>query len=155
MCWFHRRRHPFWVKRMEYFRWCGKCEVFWVFFFTIIKSFLHILSYWKVNYFSKQPCQYHKRKSDQTGLKLSYRGQDLPRWSSTEVVMLIALEGVHMEFTNKISHITSQKVVRIHSVKLNNLGSIYNHIKYYNLESESIYENQLCFHTLITIRNKY
>ena len=36
--------------------------------------------------------------------------------------MLIALEGVHMEFTNKISHITSQKVVRIHSVKLKNLG---------------------------------
>ena len=27
-----------------------------------------------------------------------------------------------MEFTNKISHITSQKVVRIHSVKLKNLG---------------------------------
>ena len=150
MCWFHRRMRPFWIKRMEYFRWCGKCE----YFFTIIKSFLHILSYWKVNYFSKQPCQYHKRKSDQTGLKLSYRGQDLPRRSSREVVMLIALEGVHMEFTNKISHITSQKVVRIHSVKLNNLGSIYNHIKYYNLQSESIYENQLCFYTLITIRNK-
>ena len=34
--------------------------------------------------------QYHKRKSDQTGLKLSYRGQDLPRRSSREVVMLIA-----------------------------------------------------------------
>ena len=68
--------------------------------------------------------------------------------------MLIALEGVHMEFTNKISHITSQKVVRIHSVKLNTLGSIYNHIKYYNLQFESIYENQLCFYTLITIRNK-
>ena len=123
-------------------------------FFTIIKSFLHILSYCKVNYFSKQPYQYHKRKSDQTGLKLSYRGQDLPRRSSREVVMFIALEGVQMEFTNKISHITSQKVVRIHSEKLNTLGSIYNHIKYYNLPSESIYENQLCFYTLITIRNK-
>ena len=68
--------------------------------------------------------------------------------------MLIALEGVHIEFTNKISHITSQKVVRMHSVKLNNLGSIYNHIKYYNLQSESIYENHLCFYTLVTIRNK-
>ena len=68
--------------------------------------------------------------------------------------MLIALEGVHMEFTNKISHITSQKVVRIHSVKLNNLGSIYNHIKYYNLQSKSIYENQLCFYALKTLRNK-
>ena len=68
--------------------------------------------------------------------------------------MLIVLVGVHMEFTNKISHITSQKVVRMHSVKLNNLGSIYNHIKYYNLQSESIYENQLFFYTLITIRKK-
>ena len=68
--------------------------------------------------------------------------------------MLIVLVGVHMDFTNKISHITSQKVVRIHSVKLNNSGSFFNHIKYYNLQSESIYENQLCFYTMITIRNK-
>ena len=87
--------------------WGGFFVVFFLFcfVFTIIKSFLHILSYWKVNYFSKQPCQYHKRKSDQTGLKLCYRGQELPRRSSREVVMLIALEGVHMEFINKISHI--------------------------------------------------
>ena len=29
-------------------------------FSTIIKSFLHVLSYWKVNYFSKQPCNITK-----------------------------------------------------------------------------------------------
>ena len=86
-------------------------------------------------------------------MKLSYRGQDLPRRSSREVVMLIALERVHKEFTNKISHITSQTVVRIHSVKLNNLGSIYNHIKY-NLQSQSIYKNHLRLYALITSRNK-
>ena len=80
-------------------------------------------------------------------MKLSYTGQDLPRRSSMEAVMLIALEGVHMEFTNKISHITSQKVVRIHSVKLNNLGSIYNHIKYYHLQSQSIYKSLAFLYT--------
>ena len=87
MCWFHRRMCPFWIKHMEYFRCCGKCE----YFFTIIKSFLNILNYWKVNYFSKQPCKYHKRKSDQTGLKLFYRGQDLPRSSSRELWCSLSL----------------------------------------------------------------
>ena len=48
---------------------------------------------------------------------------------------------------------TSQKVVRLHSVKLNNFQSIYNHIKY-NLQSQSTYKNYLPFYTLITIRNK-
>ena len=35
-------------------------------------------------------------------MKLSYRGQDLPRQSSREAVMLTALEGVHMEWRSTV-----------------------------------------------------
>ena len=64
--------------------------------FAIIETFLYILNYWKVNYFSKQPCQYHARKSDNTAIKLCYRGRDLLRQSSTKVVIVISFVGVHM-----------------------------------------------------------
>ena len=37
----------------------------------------------------------HRRNSEKTSMKLSYRGQDLPRSSSREVVMLTALVGVY------------------------------------------------------------
>jgi len=75
-----------------------------VLFFSNIKSFLHILSYWKVNFFQNNHVNTTKENKIRQAWN-SYRGQDLPRQSSREVVMLIALEGVHMEFINKISHI--------------------------------------------------
>ena len=64
--------------------------------FAIIETFLYILNYWKVNYFSKQPCQYHARKSEKKAIKFCYRGQDLPRQRSTKVVIVISFVGVHM-----------------------------------------------------------
>ena len=64
--------------------------------FAIIETLLYILNYWRVNYFSKQPCQDHARKSDKTAIKLCYRGQDLPRQSSTKVVIVISFVGVHV-----------------------------------------------------------
>ena len=57
MCWFCRRMHPFWIKHIEHFRWCGKLVLF-----TITRNFLYILKYWKVNYFFKTTMSIPQKK---------------------------------------------------------------------------------------------
>ena len=65
-------------------------------FSTIIKSFLHVLSYWKVNYFSKQPCNITKENQIRQAWNFlieakTYPGPPVvPRRSSRGIVMLIA-----------------------------------------------------------------
>ena len=44
--------------------------------------------------FIKTTMSIHRRKSEKKSMRLSYRGQDLPRSSTREVVMLAARVGV-------------------------------------------------------------
>ena len=95
MSWFHRRMRPFWIKHMEYFRWCGKHECFF-FSFTIIRSFFVHFKLLESKLFIKTTMSIHRRKSEKTSMRLSYRGQDLARSSTREGVMLTVLVRVHI-----------------------------------------------------------